>query len=290
MSSPFHDPKRFKRFYETDRALRELQEEREKFALPRIDFATWALTGLRWRGDERVLDVGCGYGAYYDRLVQRHPDIAYFGLDQSVGMLAQHAARASSRLMVGDALHLPFETGTFDVVMANHMLYHIPDLEAAIQEIKRVLKPDGVLMATTHSNQTMPEIRTLIRRAMIILTRANPSTVRPPTAVSDLFSLESGTRLLSRHFYGVCRFEIPSTLFFRTEADFVGYLGQMRELLELALPNDVTWDGVVEVLREQVSQFIYQLGDMPVSRLAGVLIASNQGDFLRGFLQVRDQA
>ncbi|MCU0474893.1 MAG: class I SAM-dependent methyltransferase [Anaerolineae bacterium] len=290
MSSPFHDPKRFKRFYETDRSIRDLYEAREQFAHPRMDFAGWALRGLRWRGDERVLDVGCGYGAYYDRLSQAHPNIDYFGLDQSLGMLAHHAAAGHGRLLVGDATHLPFPDDSFDVVMANHMLYHLPDLDSAMREIKRVLKPEGVLMATTHSNQTIPEIRMLIRRAIIILTRANPSSVRPPTTVSDLFSLESGTRVLSRHFYGVCRFEIPSTLIFHTEADFLSYLAQLRDLLELSLPVDVTWEGIMEVLRDQVAQFIYQLGDMQVSRLAGVLIASDKGDFLRQFLQVRDKA
>lgn len=287
MSLPLHDPKRFKRFYATDQQMRELNETRERFSHPRIDFPNWALDGIQWRGDERVLDIGCGYGAYYDRLNPRFPDLSYYGVDLSEGMLRQHAAYETGRLTVGEATQLPFTSGSFDVVMANHMLYHIPDLEAAMREIKRVLKPDGVLMATTHSIQTMPELRMLIRRAIIILTRANPSSVRPPMAVSDLFSLETGTRFLSRYFFGVCRYEIPTTLIFHNEADFLSYLDNLRELMELYLPTDVTWEGVQEVLREQVAQFIHQLGDMQVSRLAGVLIATNRGDFLREFMNHR---
>lgn len=289
MSSPFHDPNRFKRYYATDQNIRELNEAREKFSIPRIDFPSWALDGIRWRGDERILDVGCGYGAYYDRLKQRLPKLDYYGVDLSAGMLRQHGAQGMGRLAVADALHLPFGRHCFDVVMANHMLYHIPDLEGGITEIKRVLRPGGVLMATTHSNQTMPEIRMLIRRAIIILTRSAPSTVRPPSAVSDLFSLESGTRLLARHFYAVSRFEIPTTLIFHSELDFLAYLNNLRELMELSLPADVTWEGILEVLREQVAQFIYQLGDMQVSRLAGVLLATDSGDFIHDFVSLRDK-
>lgn len=290
MSLPLHDPKRFKRFYATDQHMRELNEARERFSHPRIDFPAWALDGIHWRGDERILDIGCGYGAYYDRLSQRAPGLNYFGVDVSEGMLRQHAAYGSGRLVFGEATQLPFASGMFDVAMANHMLYHVPDVETAMREIKRVLKPDGVLMATTHSIQTMPELRMLIRRAIIILTRANPSSIRPPMAVSDLFSLESGTRFLSRYFYGVCRFEIPTTLIFHNENDFLAYLENIRDLLELYLPTDVTWEGVQEVLREQVAQFIHQLGDMQISRLAGVLIATNRGDFLRDFMRRRAES
>lgn len=290
MSLPLHDPKRFKRFYSTPQSMRELNEARERFSNPRIDFPAWALAGIQWRGDERVLDMGCGYGAYYQRLSERYPDLSYFGVDLSEGMLRQHGAYGSGRLALAEATELPFADGSFDVVMANHMLYHIPNLDVAMREIKRVLKPDGVLMATTHSIQTMPELRMLIRRAIIILTRANPSSVRPPMAVSDLFSLESGTRFLSRYFYGVCRYEVPTTLIFHNEDDFLEYLGNIRDLLELYLPPDVTWEGVREVLREQVGQFIHQLGDMQISRLAGVLIATNRGDFLREFIRMRAEA
>ena len=48
-----------------------------------------------------------------------------------------------------DAQKIPFEDETFDAVIANHMLYHVPDRPKAIAEIKRVLKPNGRLFATT---------------------------------------------------------------------------------------------------------------------------------------------
>lgn len=281
------DPKRLKRQYATDKLSRDIVAMREKYAIPRIDFPLWALNGVAWRGDEKVLDVGCGFGQYYDRLRERAPEADYYGLDLFPGILESHPALDDGRLTIGDAVALPYPPATFDVVMANHMLYHVQDIDSALREIRRVMKPDGVLMATTHSVQTMPELRVLLRRAVIILTQQPPSAVRPPLAASDLFGLENGTRMLARHFYAVSRFEIPSTMIFTTLEPFLSYLNAMRDLLELYLPSDVSWEAIIDVLREQVTQLIHQWGEVPISRLAGVLIASDKGDFIREFLTRR---
>jgi hypothetical protein len=134
----------------------------------------------------------------------------------------------------------------------------------------------------------MPELRVLLRRAVIILTQQPPSAVRAPLAATDLFGLENGTRMLARHFYAVSRFEIPSTMIFTTLDPFLSYLYAMRDMLELYLPPDVSWDSVIDVLREQVTQLIHQWGEVPISRLAGVLVASDRGDFIREFLDRRE--
>ena len=278
------DPKRLKRQYATDKLSRDIVAMREKYAVPRIDFPLWAMNGLVWRGGEKVVDAGCGFGQYYEPLRERVPNVDYYGVDLFPGVLATHPAFASGRLSVGDVTSLPYPSGTFDVVMANHMLYHVQEIDDAIREIRRVLKPDGVLMATTHSVQTMPELRVLLRRAVIILTQQPPSAVRAPLAATDLFGLENGTRMLARHFYAVSRFEIPSTMIFTTLDPFLSYLYAMRDMLELYLPPDVSWDSVIDVLREQVTQLIHQWGEVPISRLAGVLVASDKGDFIREFL------
>lgn len=283
------DPNRLKRQYASDKLNRDIVEAREKYAVPRVDFVSWALSSVRWQGHESVLDVGCGYGQFYDKLMARIPDGSYYGVDLHAGTLTTHPAERS-RLAVGDAAQLPYASGGFDVVMANHMLYHVADIEGALGEIRRVLKPNGVLMATTHSVQTMPELRSLLRRAVIILTQQPPSAVRMPLTASDLFGLENGTRMLSRHFYAVARSELPTTMIFTTAEPLMQYVSAMRDMLELYLPADVSWELVLDVLNDQVTQLLNQWGELPISRLAGVLVASDSGDFIRDFLVRRAQA
>ncbi|GIK27058.1 MAG: hypothetical protein BroJett007_01960 [Chloroflexota bacterium] len=283
------DPNRLKRQYASDKLDRDIVEAREKYTVPPTDFVSWALNSVRWQGNESVLDVGCGYGQYYDKVMARIPDGSYYGVDLFAGTMSSHPAQRS-RLAVGDAVALPYPSGVFDVVMANHMLYHVADIDSALVEIRRVLKPNGVLMATTHSVQTMPEVRSLLRRAVIILTQQPPSAVRMPLTASDLFGLENGTRMLSRHFYAVARSELPTTMIFSTAEPLMQYMNALRDMIELYLPPDVSWGLVLDVVNDQVVQLLSQWGDLPISRLAGVLVASDHGDFIHDFLARRAQA
>ncbi|MEP7293206.1 MAG: class I SAM-dependent methyltransferase, partial [Chloroflexota bacterium] len=200
---PGNDPSTVRREYASDVYLRTRQETHEQYTVPKIDFPQWVLHRLHWRGDERVLDVGSGTGAYYDSLREFWPDVTYHALDRSAGMLAEHRARGD--LIAADAQQLPFEDGRFDVVMANHMLYHVPNIDAALLETRRVLKPGGVLIAATNSIQSMPEFHALFRRGMLLLSTPGKIYSQPPLPAQASFSLENGARLLSRHFYAVER-------------------------------------------------------------------------------------
>jgi ubiquinone/menaquinone biosynthesis C-methylase UbiE len=283
--TPQYDNDAVRRQYASDERLRIRQEIHEKYTTPRVDFPAWALKHVRWRGDERVLDLGCGPGLYFTRLHENWPEIEYHGVDYSAAMLRIHASNSSDgHLLQSDAQHLPYGDDVFDVVMANHMLYHIADIEAAVVEIKRVLKPGGVLMAATNSIQSMPELQILMRRAIILLTREDSSYIQAPSASSERFSLESGTRVLSRYFYALMRNDLPSTLVFTEIDPIIQYVESTRDLREPQLPEDVLWDDVIVIMRQQITHLINHLGELPVNKLAGVLIATDNGDFVRDFL------
>ncbi len=274
---------RIKRHYATDDYLRIRQETHDKYTVPNVNFADWALQCLTWRGDETVLDVGCGNGLYYGKLLARHPHVRYVGIDYNAVMLNKHPA-PRGRLVRGDATKLPFADGQFDVVMANHVLFLISDIDSAIREMRRVLKPDGVLMAATNSVQTMPEMQVLMRRAIVLLTRNGAANVRPPANPSDAFALENGTRFLARYFYAVVRHDLPSALVFPDTEPAMAYLESMRDLREPQLPPDVLWDDVMMIMRQQISQLVKHLGELVINKQSGVLIATNSGGFIRPYL------
>jgi SAM-dependent methyltransferase len=289
--SAINDPNAVRRQYATDQHIRIRQEIHEKYTVPRINFIEWALSCLNWRENARVLDVGCGNGSYYQPLVHYYSAdgsmLDYHGVDMSAGMLKNHLAFSKHPLLVGDAQILPYADNSFDVVMANHMLYHVPDIDKAITEFRRVLKPDGALMIATNSQNTMPEMQVLMRRAIILLTRSNASQVQPPTAPSELFSLESGTRQLSRYFYGVVRHDFPSALVFSEIDPLMAYLESTRDLREPQLPQDVAWDDVMVIMRQQIMHLINHLGELVINKLAGVLVATDRGDFISEFVTYR---
>lgn len=271
-----------RRHYATDEHLRIRHETHEKYTFPRRDFVEWVTDTITWRGDEHVLDAGCGPGLYYSHLRERVPDGTYTGFDLMQHMMDRHPA--PDRLSMADVGHIPFASNTFDVVMANHMLYHVPDVETAVLELKRVLKPGGLFLSATNSTQTMPELQVLMRRAIVLLTRHGAATVRAPALPSDAFALENGTRILARHFFAVVRHDLPSELKFPSVEPAMAYLESTRDLREDSLPDDVTWEDVMMVMRQQIIQLTKHLGELSIKKQSGALIATDNGGFIQEFI------
>ncbi len=283
---PGNDPEVVRRQYVDDANLRTRREIHEQYTVPKVNFPEWVLRRLRWRGDERLLDVGSGAGAYFDCLREFWPDVTYKGIDQSSGMLARHSA--PDVVAVADAQALPFADRSYDVVMANHMLYHVPDIERAILEARRVLKPDGVLVAATNSLQSMPEFHALFRRGMLLLSTPGNVYSQPPLPAQTSFALENGTRILGRYFYAVVRYDLPSTLVFPSIEPVMAYLESTRSVREPQLPESIQWDDLMLVMQEQVNRVLNHFGELVVNKVTGVLIASNQGGFIHEFVQKLD--
>ncbi len=276
-----------RRYYATDHNLRVLEETYAKYCVPRTDFAAWTLETIDWTGDEVVLDIGAGAGNHYSRLIKAQPEIEYYAVDLSPSLLYKHPC-AADRLAFGDALELPYADESFDVVMANHVLYHMGDIDTCLAEIKRVLKPDGRILASTDSLHTTPELQVLIRRAMVLLSE-NGAQVQPLSLPCQAFALENGTRILARHFYAVVRHDLPRQLVFDAVEPALEYLESMRDLRQHDLPDDVSWDDMMLIMQQQMTQLLQLLGALEINIARGALVASDRGGFINEFVQ-RDQA
>ena len=267
-------------------ALRLRQAVYDRYSVPQIDYHAWVLDRLDWRGDERVLDVGCGPGGYYSILRQRFPELGYVGLDLDPTMLSSCPAEA--RLTQGDVLRLPFESGVFDVVMANHVLFLVEERAEAIRELRRVMKPDGVLLTATNSIHTMPEFQALMRRALVLLGASGKGQVQPPLFPHHSYSLENGTRQLAQEFFAVVRYDLPTSLVFPTIDPIMTFLDSTREIREPYLPEDITWDDLMMVMREQMSALLTHFGELVINKISGVLVASDRGGFIHDYVDRRN--
>ena len=99
---------------------------------------------------EKVLDLGCGNGRFYEAMKDKKVD--YFGVDSSEKLIEiAKNKHPGVRFQVADALNLPFPNNYFDKVYSIAVLQHIPSQEFRLQflkEIKRVLKPKRLLILT----------------------------------------------------------------------------------------------------------------------------------------------
>lgn len=107
---------------------------------------------LGYRGNLRILDIGCGTGAMSAAL-------RVFGsvasADFSDRALTYSARRGLTSLCTSDATRLAFRTNSFDAVVALDLLEHIPDDAAAASEFGRVLRPGGLLFVTVPAYQSL---------------------------------------------------------------------------------------------------------------------------------------
>jgi len=99
----------------------------------------------------RVLEVGCGAGLLTTWLVDQGAAVTAMDVSPAMLDLARRSVGRRAELVLADlAVPLPFETGSFDIVVASLVLHYVRDWEAALREIRRALSPNGVVVFSTH--------------------------------------------------------------------------------------------------------------------------------------------
>lgn len=267
------------RAYADDTHLDVRRRTHQLYTLDPVDFGQWTLERLVWRGGERVLDIGCGPGDML-RAMARHDGGwgLLVGFDLSAGMAA-HARQAVTpgaglpvHFAVADAQAAPFPDESFDVVMARHMLYHVPDLDRALAEGARLLRPGGQFLAVTNSSRSMLEYREIRTRAAAHF----PKMVVQGLSVAG-FSLEHGGESLARHFARVDTHVLPGTLRFPEAQPFVDYFASTRDLTMLPDHTEAEWLAVLDFVRAEAETIITRQGHLDVTKITGALVAFKQG-------------
>jgi len=251
--------------YETDANLRARQRLWEQ-QQPPFDIVGWVLevAGLETTTVGRVLDVGCGNGVYLQELRRRGIDAV--GCDLSLGMLA--ACAPHPWLVNADVMALPFPTGSFDVVLAPHMLYHVDDRPAAAREVRRVLKHRGRCVVVTNGAQHLFAVRRLVEDAVRVATPGwemrNPAT--------HAFSLDNGaTQLLEAFEHVVCLLPADVSPVSLTDASIVAdYVASVADHYQDQTTRP--WIEVTEHVRAEVQRAIGDHGAFVVSGETGAFV------------------
>jgi ubiquinone/menaquinone biosynthesis C-methylase UbiE len=169
----------------------------ERFSLNPYRWHAWAFDHLEIPPEASLLELGCGPAALWSENIDRIPPGWQITLsDFSTGMLDAARRNLSGKRPFKfeqfDAQSIPFATATFDAVIANHMLYHVPDMGKALSEIRRVLNPSGLFYASTNGESHLKELRQLVRDFDSRLTTWG--------VVAASFTLENGAAQLSEWF------------------------------------------------------------------------------------------
>ncbi len=183
------------------------------------DPSTEALDAIVTARPGAVLEVGSGTGCFASRVRAALPDARLVAVDQSERFVELTSSRGvESRL--ADVRDLPFPDDSFDAVVAMWMLYHVPDLDRALDEVDRVLRPGGLLVAVTNGDEHVADLRREAGGGPLVTT----------------FSSENGGPALERHFADVRRDDIATRAVFSDHAQALAYLASSEEDRAWRLP------------------------------------------------------
>lgn len=157
--------------YRTDKNLQARISLHKKYSTNPVDWNDWVQSHILAITARNILEVGGGPGSLWrdwDAGALSHPPKVFLN-DFSLGMLksARQVDPDGKFLLLAcnDVQFLPFTGNSVDLVIANHMLYHVPDISLALCEIQRVLKADGTFLTATNGHTHMQEVDELVRQA-----------------------------------------------------------------------------------------------------------------------------
>lgn len=252
--------------YEDSRRL-EARRQIYRFQIPQMNLPEWILGHLEGPPGT-VLDVGCGPGFYLGKLKDRAQHLV--GVDLSPGM-ANEASAATSSVAVADAQNLPFRDAAFDTTLALHMLYHVPDIDKAIRELRRVTKSKGTLLVVTNGTEHMKGIRESFDR---VIGKMTGHQVSPVLGGPRRFRLEDGDVMLTKHFNSVVRDDMRAEIAVPEAGPVVRYLESITSYHEHKLPPNVTWDQVTQEFTKEIEAIIEREGVFRTANHAGVFVCS----------------
>ncbi|MEC0094058.1 MerR family transcriptional regulator [Paenibacillus macquariensis] len=194
----------------------------DQFSWNRKGWHSWFFEHLGTVPNLKVLELGCGDAALWRRNANLIPETWNITLtDLSVGMLEEarmslgmHSERF--RFQIADAQEIPFHENEFDIVIANHMLYHVLNINQAVSEMHRVLKPGGCLYASTMSKSHLKEIEQL--------TQAFDPQIQVLDPVMERFELDNGKETLQASFTEIEQIRFEDYMMIDDEQPLIHYI------------------------------------------------------------------
>ncbi|MCR4584764.1 MAG: methyltransferase domain-containing protein [Lachnospiraceae bacterium] len=216
----------------------------EKYSVNRQGYGEWLVSHYDIRGGMTVLEVGCGTGSIW----KGHENIIsgcgkLILADLSEGML-ETAEKNLGRLdnieyRKADIQSLPFADESFDVVIANAMLYHVPDIGTGLKEVRRVLKKGGSFYCSTFGEHNFTD-------TLAEWFRLSGEDFKP----NHNFTMQNGKEILGRSFEKIAPLFYEDSLHITETEDLVEYL---RSLASFKAVIDLPVQKIRDILKEHAA-------------------------------------
>ena len=141
----------------------------KKYSVNTYGWGNWVFEQYEFMDNFNILEIGCGTADIWKNKSNKiSENINIILTDISELMLKKAEENLSSNnkfsYKIMDIQDIPFPDNSFDIIIANHMLYHVPDLTKALSEVNRTLKPNGIFYATTIGNDHLKDLQDIYRK------------------------------------------------------------------------------------------------------------------------------
>jgi len=184
--------------YRTSKNLDVRIQLHEKYSHNKLGWFNWLYSQLDFSHANRILEIGCGDGKLWENKTLDFRNREVFLSDASSGMIEEVKKKLGDdfSFMIFDCEQIPFKKNYFDIVIANHVLFYLKDLNLGLKEVERVLVEDGSFYCSTYGKNHMKEITELVKEfdSRIVLSR---------NCLYDQFGIENGKDILNSYFKNV---------------------------------------------------------------------------------------
>ncbi|RDY23477.1 methyltransferase domain-containing protein [Romboutsia maritimum] len=180
-------------------------ELRDRFSSNKYDWYRWTFDNLKLKRNYKVLEIGCGNGALWARNIEylsKGTKVILTDVCEEMICDAKYKLREHEnnfKFEIADPNNIPFKDEEFDVVIANHILFYMKDLDKVLSEVNRVLKVGGHFYCTTISKDHMKELEDL-------MLGFNNNIKISEEKLSYKFGLENGEQILRKHFTDIKKY------------------------------------------------------------------------------------
>ena len=212
----------------------------EKYSTNKTGFGNWLFSQYDFPAGSNVLEIGCGTGIMWKsklHLVDNGMNLTLTDFSENMVAVAKNNLGTQERISfaVANIENLPYGDYLFDRVIANMMLYHVPDLDKGLSEAERVLDMDGYFYCATYGeNGIMPFIAGLLKEYGVTDTTNNK------------FTLQNGYGILKKYFSDVQRLDYEDSLAVTNVDDLLDYIYSLTNMSSVAGIGRQTLKGILE--------------------------------------------
>lgn len=205
----------------------------QKYSVNRQGFGNWIFSNYQIGEGMKVLELGCGTGEMWlgkDDILNRCSRLVLSDLSEGMIDTAKEKliGHGSIEYQIIDIQDIPFPDSSFDIVIANMMLYHVPDLSRGLEEVKRVLKDNGTFYCATYGENGMMEHIELMFDEYPISSAYNYS-----------FTVQNGQGILKKYFPDVKCLRYEDALDVTDADDLIDYIYSLPSFSDIQdLPRE----------------------------------------------------